>query len=229
MKIIIDSRMRKEEKQYLLNFGELIEIAPQDYVYDEISAHPDIFFCKIDDTIFRAPNLEINIGILGEEDIGKNYPEDIKYNVAQVGRHVIHNFEFTDKKILDFIDRNNLNKINVQQGYSNCSTVAVSDTACITSDIGIYKAVKMNNIDCLLLQGNTIKLLDKNGLETKMNGFIGGASAVINNKFILFGDVDYLQDKNKLLEFLDKYELELVDFKNLPIYDYGGVVLIKYL
>ena len=62
-----------------------------------------------------------------------------------------------------------------------------------------------------------------------MNGFIGGASAVINNKFILFGDVDYLQDKNKLLEFLDKYELELVDFKNLPIYDYGGVVLIKYL
>lgn len=229
MKIIIDSRMRKEEKEYLLNFGELIEIAPQDDVYDEISAHPDIFFCKINNTIFRVPNLEINIGISGEENIGKNYPEDIKYNVAQVGRHVIHNFEFTDKKILDFIDRNNLNKINVQQGYSNCSTVAVSDTACITSDIGIYKAMKMNNIDCLLLQGNTIKLLDKNGLETKMNGFIGGASTVLNNKFILFGDVDYLQDKNKLLEFLDKYELELVDFKNLPIYDYGGVVLIKYL
>ena len=47
MKIIIDSRMRNEEKKYLKKHGELIEIECQDSVYDEISAHPDIFFCKI--------------------------------------------------------------------------------------------------------------------------------------------------------------------------------------
>ena len=47
MKIIIDSRMRNEEKEYLKKYGELIEIECQDCVYDEISAHPDIFFCKI--------------------------------------------------------------------------------------------------------------------------------------------------------------------------------------
>ena len=47
MKIIIDSRMREVEKEYLSRFGELVEIVPQDSVYEEISGHPDIFFTKL--------------------------------------------------------------------------------------------------------------------------------------------------------------------------------------
>lgn len=59
-----------------------------------------------------------------------------------------------------------------------------------------------------------------------MQGFIGGASFKIYNKFILFGDSNYLKNKNEIINFLNKYELELVDFKNLNIYDYGGVITI---
>lgn len=226
MSIIIDSRMRKVEKEYLAKFDELVEILPQDMVYEEVSGHPDIFFCKIKSKIFRAPDLNMDIGEAGEENLDLSYPEDVKYNVCQIGDFVVHNFDFTDKKVLNFIDEVGLKKINVKQGYSNCSISVISDNACITSDAGIYEALKRENIDVILLDSNNIRLLDKNGTETKMKGFIGGASHVIDSKFILFGDINFLEEKNKLIEFLKKYNIELIDFKDLPIYDYGGIIQV---
>lgn len=226
MKIIIDSRMRKIEKEYLSKYGELIEIIPQNNVYEEISAHPDIFFAKINNTIYEAPELNMNICEKGDNHIGKNYPDDIKYNICQIGNFVIHNFKYTDKKILNCIDKYGLEKINVKQGYSNCSISVISEKACITSDEGIYKALKMRNIDCLLMKENNIRLLDKNGLKTKMRGFIGGATCMIKDKFILFGDRKYLENREDLIEFLKKHKKELIDFRNLEIYDYGGIQII---
>lgn len=226
MKIIIDSRMREIEKEYLSRFGELIEVLPQDSVYDEISGHPDIFFCKLNNVLFRSPSLKMDLGVVGNDSVNTKYPNDVKYNVCQIGNNVIHNFEFTDKSILEYIDKHKLDKIQVNQGYSNCSISVVSDSSCITSDVGIYEVLKLRNIDCLLLNDNNIKLLNRNGLETNMKGFIGGATCVIENNFILFGDSDYLQNKMDLLKFLNKYNLELIDFKGLNIYDYGGVITI---
>ena len=58
-----------------------------------------------------------------------------------------------------------------------------------------------------------------------MKGFIGGASFIFDNKFVLFGDSNNLSNKDKLIQHLDKYNLELVDFKGLDIYDYGGGIV----
>lgn len=226
MKIIIDSRMREIEKEYLSRFGELIEILPQSSVYDEISGHPDIFFCKLNNCLFRAPNLDMNIGEVGKDSVGLNYPGDIKYNVCQLGEFVIHNFKYTDDRVLDFIERSKLKKVQVNQGYSNCSISVVSDGACITSDSGIYEALKMKNIDVLLISEINIGLVDKNGLKTNMSGFIGGASCVIGNKFILFGDANHLENKNALVRFIERYGLELVDFMGFDIIDYGGIITL---
>lgn len=135
MKIVIDSRMREIEKEYLSRFGDLIEILPQDSVYEEISGHPDIFFTKLNNFLFRAPNLEMKVGISGEDMVGFNYPEDIRYNVCQVGNFVVHNFKYTDKRVLEYINENGFEKVQVNQGYSNCSTCVISNNACITSDV----------------------------------------------------------------------------------------------
>ncbi len=138
MKIIIDSRMRVEEKEYLKNIGEIIEITPEKNVYEEISAHPDIFICKIKNKIIISQNWKNKMNIenieYGESYVSYKYPEDIKYNVCQIGNNVIHNFKYTDKKVMKIIDEFNLNKIHVNQGYSNCSISVISENACITSD-----------------------------------------------------------------------------------------------
>ena len=228
MKIIIDSRMRNEEKEYLKKYGELIEIECQDCVYDEISAHPDIFFCKINDQIFQAPNLKLEKQLKtqkGSSSVGKQYPDDVKYNICQLGKKIIHNFKYTDSLVNDYINSIGLEKINIKQGYTKCSIAVTSENSCITSDEGIYKTLQKENIDVLLLRDEIIHLQDKNKNITNMNGFIGGSSCIIDNKFILFGDSDKLNSKSKLVDFLNKQKLELIDFKNLEIIDYGGVIL----
>ena len=228
MKIIIDSRMRNEEKEYLKKYGELIEIECQDCVYDEISAHPDIFFCKINDQIFQAPNLKLEKQLKtqkGSSSVGKQYPDDVKYNICQIGKKIIHNFKYTDSLVNDYINSIGLEKINIKQGYTKCSIAVTSENSCITSDEGIYKTLQKENIDVLLLRDEIIHLQDKNKNITNMNGFIGGSSCIIDNNFILFGDSDKLNSKSKLVDFLNKQKLELIDFKNLEIIDYGGVIL----
>lgn len=229
MKIIIDSRMREKEKEYLKTHGELIEIECQSSVYPEISAHPDIFFCKINNRTFQAPNLNLQEKLettQGQTPVEPNYPGDIKYNICQIGKNIIHNFKHTDPAILEYINKANLKKINVNQGYTKCSISVTTENSCITSDEGIYKTLQKENIDVLLIKDEIIHLLDKNKNMTKMNGFIGGATCVINNKFILFGDSEKLKNKESLIKFLDKQNLELIDFKNEEIIDYGGVILL---
>lgn len=227
MKIIIDSRMRKIEKEYLSQYGDLIELPYQSSVYDEISSHPDIFFCKINNQIFQAPNLKLENKLKtkqGSNSVGAQYPEDIKYNICQIGKRVIHNFKYTDPAVAKYIDSTGIQKINIKQGYSKCSISVTSENSCITSDEGICETLKRKNIDVLLLGNTNIRLLDKNGLQTKMSGFIGGATAVIEDKFIIFGDSNKISNKASLIEHLNNHNLKLVDFKNLEIIDYGSII-----
>ena len=109
--LLIDERMRDVEKQTLKNLGyELIEIKKSINVYPEISSHVDIFACKVKDKIIveksaykmlkNKLNNDENILISGEKMISYDYPNDIKYNVCIVGNKAIHNFKYTDSKII---------------------------------------------------------------------------------------------------------------------------------
>ena len=229
MKIIIDNRMREEEKEYLKRFGELVEIPKYDYLYEEISSHPDIFITKIGDKLICAPCIYeylIKSGVdvkKGDKDPKGSYPNDILYNVFQIGKYVVGNFKYCDKKVLEEIEKHNFIKINVKQGYSNCSCLVLNDRAIITSDKGISDEMLKIKKDVLLLQSNSIKLLNGNK-ESKMNGFIGGATTVIDKQVILFGDIDNFGEKNKgeLISFLNKYNMNLKSFNGFNINDYGG-------
>jgi hypothetical protein len=231
MKIIIDNRMRKIEKEYLSSFGKLIELPKFDQLYDEISSHPDIFITKVDDKIICAPCIKdllepkISNLIIGEKNPKLPYPNDIYYNVCIFGNYAIGNFEHVDKRVLNTIDETNKIKINVKQGYSNCSCRPINENALITSDKGIYDECIKYSIDVLYLEPDSIKLLDSNNHFSNMKGFIGGATCIIDNTFILFGSLEFLGDKNivKLLEFLDKYNMKIKDFPDCEIIDYGGI------
>ena len=153
---------------------------------------------------------------MGKEKVGKEYPKDVLYNVCQIGNKVIGS-KYTDKSIKP--------DIIVKQGYVKCSMAVTSDNSCITSDKGIANVLESNNIDVLYIEENNIKLLKKDATASTMKGFIGGASFVFDNKFVLFGDSNNLSNKDKIIQHLDKYNLELVDFKGLDIYDYGGGII----
>lgn len=216
--LIIDSRIRDIEYNYLSKFFNVIKLPLSNDVYEEISGHSDIFYTKINNQVIVAPNAEImeQHFILGKEKVGKEYPKDVLYNVCQIGNKVIGS-KYTDKSIKP--------DIIVKQGYVKCSIAVTSDNSCITSDKGIAKVLESNNIDVLYIEENNINLLKKDATASTMKGFIGGASFIFDNKFVLFGDSNNLSNKDKLIQHLDKYNLELVDFKGLDIYDYGGGIV----
>lgn len=216
--LIIDSRIRDVEYNYLSKFFNVIKLPLSNDVYEEISGHSDIFYTKINNQVIVAPNAEImeQHFILGKEKVGKEYPKDVLYNACQIGNKVIGS-KYTDKSIKP--------DIIVKQGYVKCSIAVTSDNSCITSDKGIAKVLESNNIDVLYIEENNINLLKKDATASTMKGFIGGASFIFDNKFVLFGDSNNLSNKDKLIQHLDKYNLELVDFKGLDIYDYGGGIV----
>lgn len=220
-KLIIDERIRNIELEYLSKYFEVIKLPLSEDVYDEISGHSDIFYCNLEDKIICAPNAKIiePSFIIGKNKVKYKYPEDVYYNACKIGDKIIGS-KYTDSSIS--VD------ILTIQGYTKCSIAVTGENSCITTDVLIAKELKKNHIDALLIDERNIKLLDTNKNISKRRGFIGGASLVFDNKFVLFGDIEKLYSKNIILSHLKKYNLQLVDFKELEVYDYGGGIIYTY-
>lgn len=157
----------------------------------------------------------------GSTSLKCNYPEDIAYNIARVGRFVIHNFKFTDNVIKNYINEHNLTVIDVSQGYSKCNVCVVDENSIITSDEGIWKKCIMHGIDALKIRQGFIKL---EGFEY---GFIGGASVKLNkNTLAFFGDVSLHPDYEKIKDFLLKKGINILCLKDDILEDIGSVVIL---
>ena len=135
--------MRDFEKNKLkeLNY-ELFEIQPNPNLYYEIAGHTDIHCCKINNSLVVSPNLSIKNAINGLSNLSFKYPFDIPYNVCIIGNFAIHNFKYTDKKILEILDKNNFIKIHINQGYSKCSIAVIDEKSVIVTDKSIANIFK---------------------------------------------------------------------------------------
>lgn len=216
--LIIDERIRKKEYDYLAKYFNIIKLPLSEDVYEEIAGHSDIFYCKIDGKIICAPNAKIikDEFVKGYTYVQSKYPLDILYNVCQIG-NVIIGSKYKEK-IID-VD------IFVKQGYTKCSIAVTSEKSCITTDMKIAEKLNKIGIDALYIEEKKIKLLKRNGQFSNKTGFIGGATLVFDNKFVLFGDIDKLKNKELIKKHLKKYNLELICFKNDDIIDYGSGVI----
>ncbi len=235
--LIIDKRMRQIEKDKLKELGySIVEIKSTGKVYEEISSHVDIFTCKIGNKLIIEPTQYKTLKNKlwgkfdiqqGKESIEKNYPYDIKYNVCIIGKKALHNFEFTDPKIKEELVEQGYELINTTQGYTNCSIAIINDSSAIVTDKGLYKILKKHNIDVLYLEYQPdIKLLANNSYSNK-KGFIGGAISRVDDNIIVFGDLSKIDKDEKIRKFISEKAMKLIEFKDLDVIDYGGVVLLK--
>jgi len=236
MKLIIDERIRQFEKEKLKELGyELIEIKQNNQVYEEISSHVDIFTCKIGEKLIVEPSQysyiknklqdEENIE-QGNKAVETKYPLDIKYNVCVIGKKALHNFDYTDSKIKKELQQQGYELINTTQGYTNCSIAVIDDNSAIVTDKGLYKILQKHDVDVLYLEYEPdIKLL-KNNQYSNRRGFIGGAIARIDDKVIVFGELDKIDNNAQIRKFIEERGLQIIEFKGQDVIDYGGIVRI---
>lgn len=192
--------------------------------------HADMQLLRIRDKYFVPQNACGIIKFLTKNDfdvkvcesLGRKYPRNVSLNAALVGDKLFCKESTLAKEVKEYCLQNGISIVNVNQGYAKCSTLIIDDNAIITSDPSIYKAAIAENVDVLLIsQGNIV--LDENNY-----GFIGGASGVIGEKVLFFGDLDMHPDRELIKEFIEKYNKQVISLINgVKLCDIGGFVLIN--
>jgi len=234
--VLIDEKINKKYERYLKSIRKNVIKIPKDYnLYDEIASHTDIHVLKIKEYViadrrtydflqkYNIPNL-----LCGKSELIREYPGDIKYNVALVGNIALHSFNYTDDVVLEYLDRFKYTKIDINQGYTKCSTFILDNKNVITSNKEIAEKLIKNDINVLLLEESdeeNIRLL-RDGVISNMHGFIGGCMVRIDNKCILFGDASKLICGRKIRDFVERNNYQFIDFRGEEVIDYGGIVLI---
>ena len=230
-KVIIDKRMRKIEKKKIQDMGyEIIEIQTNRNIYSEISSHVDISVCKIENEIIVEPTQNMNNisnKIYGKERISAEYPYDIRYNVCIIGKKAIHNLKYTDEILKKELIDKGFELINTTQGYTNCSIAVIDENSAIVTDKGLNKILQRHGIETLYLNNELdIKLLNGNKYSNK-KGFIGGCISRIDNKIMVFGELEKIDSENKIRKFIQEKNLEIIDFNGVDIIDYGGLIEVE--
>lgn len=228
MWIIVDNKIPFRAKEKLENYGELIELETSGITYPAISGHPDIFFTQTPDQLIVAPNLppkyfqllenqNINF-IIGQEPVGKKYPETARYNAVVTNNHFIHNCKITDRVITDISSRQNI--LNVNQGYARCNLIFLDEQHAITSDQGIKRELENTKVETLFCEPEGITLP---GFD---HGFIGGCCGVNKKRLFVLGSLKRYPDEEKLSLFTKQLGFEIIELCDTPLFDGGGIFFV---
>lgn len=226
MLILCDSKMPQEAMSKLSGYGEVVRFATEGITYEAISGHPDIFFCKTPGGLIVAPNLpEKYFSILNQNSIsytkgmlavGNTYPGTARYNTLVTGKFIIQNPEIADPIIVELNPGKTI--IPVKQGYVQCNLLALPNDIFITSDRGIEKLLKQNQVEVLYADPACVKL---EGFE---HGFFGGACGLIENSLFICGSFSYFKEQQEIIAFIENSGVEIVELYDGNPVDIGTIL-----
>ncbi len=231
--VIIDYRASEEILNYIkkLNIEPIMTLKCAD-LQEPVDGHPDMVIHPIDfETFVIAPNVydyyrnvlgSIGIKVIkGGKTLNRNYPEDIAYNVARIGRYAFHNTKHTDQVLKYYLEEAGIKFIHVNQGYTKCSVASVGENKALTSDFLIHEKLISYNIDCMYIDSKVVHL---KGYD---NGFIGGSVGLINEKIFL--STGKIFDENisvSLRKFIQSSEYIYDEASSQQITDLGTLIPI---
>lgn len=212
------------------HIGNIVETIPLKGVYKAISNHPDIAMlpvgCK---KLVVAPSVYeyyrdklepfgITV-IMGNSEPGFNYPWNIHYNAAILGNRVICSQNYLDKMAAAELVSNNLQILNVKQGYSKCSLAIIGEAQGITSDTGIAESLRKYGYNILLIEHGHISLP---GLKY---GFIGGSVGLLSERELMItGSLSHHPSWERIDEFLESYNIKTILLSGQQAVDIGTIL-----
>lgn len=236
-KILIDKKIQKDIQDSLEKIGvAIIKTDSKERLYSAVNSHPDMSFVHIRENIIVVePTTKADMiymlekegfrVIRGETVLESRYPKSIHYNVCIIAGFAIHNTKYTDPILRELIDKEDMDWVHVNQGYSKCSISVVNKNSIITSDNGIAKIMERKGFDVLHIPPQkTIKL---KGLDY---GFIGGASGLLKDDiWALTGALDTLESAKEIEDFIKQKNLQVLSLTKGEVWDIGSIIpLITY-
>lgn len=215
---------------------DLAKVVPS-YEHSEIlngiATHPDMTFCHLGGNkcvvakeayeYYKEHLSQYGLEIIkGKNEIKKEYPYDISLNCVIINNILFHKLKYTDEAIIDYCEAENIKLVNVNQGYTKCSTLIVDEKSVITCDEKLYEIYLENKISALYVSNKGIEI---NGFD---HGFIGGCGGKISKEKIgFFGELEKFADFVKVREFLKKHNIEYVNLRKGMLKDYGTLIPLK--
>ncbi|MCK9450792.1 MAG: hypothetical protein M0Q90_03810 [Bacteroidales bacterium] len=228
MLVIADGRMPDIAKINLSQIAEPLWIAPQPAVYESIAAHPDIFFCSTKAGLVTAPGLpahyltklQNNKGtiIKGSLSVGSKYPQTAIYNALAFDNLLIHNLKYTAPEIRNQYAEEQL--IHVNQAYTRCNLIALTDHYFITSDIGVFTTLRDKSKEVLLIDPQQIIL------PGHQHGFFGGCCGIFEKQLVICGHIDFLTKNNGLQAFAEKAGFSIKSLYYGKLFDVGSLLFV---
>lgn len=193
-----------------------------------VQFHPDLQACPLPfEQMFVLQNSPLipALGALGfqvEETTrapSSAYPADALCGGFPWGSWLVGNPQALDGAILAGARRAGLEQLPVKQGYSACSVALVDESAAITADRGLYRALTAQGFQVLLIQPGHIQLP---GYDT---GFIGGCCGKLApDKLAFAGALSSHPDGEAIRLFLKSRGVEAVELRDAPLLDVGGIL-----
>lgn len=150
------------------------------------------------------------------------YPHDVLFNIARVGRHIFANMKHIDTTVKKYLTEREYSLAHVNQGYTKCSTVVVSDSAIITADSGIASTASDCGIDVLLIENSQAAVR----LEGYDYGFLGGACGLYNNTMYFCGNLSLHPDSKRISDFCLSRGVRVVSLSDDNLCDVGGIFFL---
>lgn len=230
--------MPDKYRQRLRELFEPVILLPREACLPQaVSSHPDMLMCALHGSFFLSSSYysenkalidQISalsgLAVTPTDDIRSDtYPLDTAYNVGVGSGYIICRCESASRSIIEHSETFMDNIISVRQGYSACSCL-ITDTAVITSDSGIAKALGRSGIPCVLLDDSDISL------PGYSKGFIGGASGYYDGKILIFGNAEGLSCFTELSAFAVNSGCTIISLSDDPndtVTDYGGIKIFE--
>ncbi|MCH5298262.1 MAG: hypothetical protein J1E96_00720 [Ruminococcus sp.] len=190
--------------------------------------HADMQCLRINDTFFvlkECKTLIETIQKMGynvietEKDISVKYPGNVLLNAVYLQNKLYCNTKALDNSVKKYCIKNEIEIINVNQGYTKCSTAIIRDSF-ITSDRAIFDTISQNGVEGLLIESGCIELKGVN------YGFIGGCCFSYNENVYFTGDIDNHPNCKGIKQFCDSKNINIVCLTENNLYDIGGFIVI---
>ncbi len=224
---IVNGNLPKEAIDKLSDFGNVVLFSTSGITYPQVSNHPDLFFCAGTrkwvvarntpaEYIQKLKSLEVEY-VLGSTPVGSVYPKSACYNAVVTDKYFIHKFSVSDAVLKKTYGH--LNPVSIPQGYARCNLLPLKNNGFITSDKGIQKVLIEQNMDVLYVDSSQVLLP---GFE---HGFFGGCAGVYRDMVFLSGSLKYLNDGERVKNYLRKLNYQVIELYDGPLFD-GGSILI---